>query len=325
MIKNKVKFLLKLGISTGLIGYLLYKADIRALIDAAGQINLLFFLAALLVSVFAILLRSYKWQLLLNLQGAGISLGHIFAITFMSLFFNNFAPGSIGGDLFRIYKTRNYSVFKSGSVSSIFMDRVTGFLTLFFVVFVFGAIDLFMINPLLSKDQLLMIIIYCFVIVVIILLLYAFLLRSAKVSFLSKFSINRILEDFKKSINIYREQKKIVFYCLIVSFIFYLSNSLVMYLFGLSADEKIDFLSLAFVVPLITFLAMIPFSANGLGIQEGAYYFFFQRIGINLETSLLIAFLPRIAILGFSLIGGLLYLLQIKLKHPEELNIQKIP
>jgi len=326
MMKKKVLFLLKLAISTGLIGYLLIKADIRALFNAASQINPLFFLAALLISILSILIRSYKWQLLLNLQGARVSLGHIVAITYMSLFFSNFAPGAIGGDLFRIYKTRNYPVLKSGSVSSIFVDRATGFITLFFVVFIFGAIDLFMINPLLTREQLFLIILYCMGFVVILILLYILLIRSSKVSFLSKLpAFERVLKDFKQSLDIHKNHKRIVFSCLILSFIFYLSCSLVMYLFSLSASININFLRLAFVVPLITFLAMIPISFNGIGIQEGSYYFFFQKIGVNLESALLIAFLPRITMLVFSLLGGVLYLFQMKLKHPDELNIPKMP
>ena len=110
MLRKKALLLLKIAISMGLIGYLLLKTDINALIRIAGQIKPLFFLFALLVSIFTILIRSYKWQLLLKLQRAKIPLEK----TFINI--ENTANISAGTIPIALDQARKQSRIKEGDI-----------------------------------------------------------------------------------------------------------------------------------------------------------------------------------------------------------------
>jgi len=315
MSKKSVLYIIKLIISIGLILFLLFKTDVESLLRAVSQIDISLFIIAVIIGSLTILIRSYKWQLLLDIQGAKLSLRYVVAITYMSLFFNNFAPGSIGGDVFKVHKTMKDSVFKSGAISSIIMERLTGLVMLFFMVLLFGTCDLFMAKPILEQNQFYLLIVYGLGILILAYVLYKVILRIKKLQLASKFpKIVQFIEDFKESINIHRIHKKIVISCLALSFIFFIINTIAMYLFALSANEKVNILQLGFAVPLIAFIALIPISVNGIGLQEGAFFLFFSKVGIKPESALLISFLPRIAILIFSLIGAVIYLFNIRIK-----------
>ena len=312
MPKKSIFLIIKYSVSIGLILFLLLNADVKSLLSAVSQTDIFLFIFAVSIGFLTILIRSYKWQLLLKIQGAGLSLRYIVAVTFMSLFFNNFAPGSLGGDAFRVHKTMNNSNFKLGAVSSIIMERLTGLVMLFFMVLSFGLCNLFMAKPFLTGDQFFLLIIYGIGFLFIAYVLYIVLIRTHKLALLSKFpKIVQLMQDFKQSINVHKNHKKVILSCLGLSFIFFIANTIAMYFFALSANQRINFLQLAFAVPLIAFISLIPISVNGIGLQEGAFFLFFDKIGIDSESALLIALLPRIAMFIFSLVGAIIYFFEI--------------
>ena len=59
-------------------------------------------------------------------------------------------------------------------------------------------------------------------------------------------------------------------------------------------------------------LILVPISFNGLGLQEGAFMLFFNALGVAPTQSFVLAIGPRISLLVFSVIGGIIYRLGIK-------------
>jgi hypothetical protein len=59
---------------------------------------------------------------------------------------------------------------------------------------------------------------------------------------------------------------------------------------------------------LASFLILVPISFNGLGLQEGAFMLFFGAVGVEPTQAFVLAIGPRISLLVFSLIGGIVYL-----------------
>ena len=58
---------------------------------------------------------------------------------------------------------------------------------------------------------------------------------------------------------------------------------------------------------------MLPVSMNGFGVREATFGFYFARLGLPLESALLVSFVGAALIMLFSLSGGLTYL--VRLKH----------
>ena len=70
----------------------------------------------------------------------------------------------------------------------------------------------------------------------------------------------------------------------------------------------IGFAELAVIVPVTFIVQMLPLSMNGFGVREATFGFYFTRLGLPLESALLVSFMGAALIMLFSLSGGLVYL-----------------
>jgi len=72
------------------------------------------------------------------------------------------------------------------------------------------------------------------------------------------------------------------------------------------------------VVPISFIVQMLPVSMNGFGVREATFGFYFTRLGLPLESALLVSFMGAALIMLFSLSGGVTYLVRKRheLQHP---------
>ena len=70
----------------------------------------------------------------------------------------------------------------------------------------------------------------------------------------------------------------------------------------------IAFSDLAVIVPISFIVQMLPVSVNGFGVREATFGFYFSRLGLPLESALLVSFMGAALIMLFSLSGGVVYL-----------------
>lgn len=97
------------------IGSILRRADVFDCIVAIGLIGA------------TIPLTAWRWQILLRAQRLDFSLGFLNAVTLIALFFNNFLPGSAGGDLVKVgYMVSRAPKNGAGALVSIALDRAIG-------------------------------------------------------------------------------------------------------------------------------------------------------------------------------------------------------
>jgi hypothetical protein len=80
------------------------------------------------------LLATARWQILLRIQGISISWLRAGAIVMIGLFFNQFLPGGVGGDVMRLYFIFKQAPGKKiGATLSVAMDRLFGLLAILFL------------------------------------------------------------------------------------------------------------------------------------------------------------------------------------------------
>ena len=75
-----------------------------------------------------------------------------------------------------------------------------------------------------------------------------------------------------------------------------------------SMNIPIGFAELAVIVPVSFIVQMVPLSVNGFGVREATFGFYFTRLGLPLESALLVSFVGAALIMVFSLTGGVAYL-----------------
>ena len=309
MLRPRTLSILKFSTTIGLLVFLITKIDIPSFLDAIKRVNIFLFGIALLISAFAIVIRSFKWQLLLRIQGAKLSLAKINSLNYMALFFNNFFLGSFGGDGFRIYRTIDYPKSGSGAISSVIMEKLTNVLSLIILIVIFGIVNLYKSNLLLTGDNLYRLIgltlsicvLFCISCWILFYKTYERKLGDQKI-------VGNIIQNFVESMRVYKKCPRIIILSMVLSFGFYATNIVSMYVLGLTANIKVSLIDFAFIVPTVFLVVMIPISVNGIGLQEGAFFFYFDMIGIDPSSALIIAVLPRIGMLLFSLIGGFLFM-----------------
>ncbi len=93
------------------------------------QMNLWIFIVALGVFVFGQILVGFRWWLLLRTQSIFIELWAAIKLHYLGLFYNNFMPGSVGGDLVRAWYVTKHSNKWFEAALSVFVDRLIGLLS----------------------------------------------------------------------------------------------------------------------------------------------------------------------------------------------------
>ena len=125
-----VKNIAKAAISISLLLYLIIKADPQKVIDVLLGINSLagfsYLGLGLLFTVLAVGLMSLRWQVLLKFYGSQIEFNRLMGFYLIGMFFNNFLPTSIGGDVMRIYKVNQDTNDRTVSFASVIIERMLG-------------------------------------------------------------------------------------------------------------------------------------------------------------------------------------------------------
>lgn len=248
---------------------------------------------ALVVSFACILanyvVSSYRWQALAEVKGIKTPLRQFVRLYFIGAFFNNFLPTSVGGDVVKAYKLAGTTDRKVDAVSSVFMERLTGVLVLALISWG-GFLYYFWPKSILISVGLL--------------LLGAFgVWLSPKLA-----RLHPLFLKFYNSVVSYRNERAVLFKAIWTSFIVQAFAITTQYLVFVALGLKISYLYGLFVIPIITIASMAPVSINGLGVQDGFYVFFFERVGIMSTEALAVSFVYHALRLGSSLVGGVLYL-----------------
>ena len=66
--------------------------------------------------------------------------------------------------------------------------------------------------------------------------------------------------------------------------------------------------NLAVIVPLSFIVQMLPISVNGFGVREATFSFYFTRLGLPIESALLVSLVGTGLIMLFSLTGAAVYI-----------------
>jgi len=106
------------------------------LVEIFHQMNIGVFAAVLGIFIISQMVIGLRWWLLLRSQQIFINFWAVVRLYLLGWFYNNFMPGSMGGDLLRAWYVTKHTPKKFEAVLSVFVDRVIGlFSTLSIAVF----------------------------------------------------------------------------------------------------------------------------------------------------------------------------------------------
>jgi len=268
-----------------------------------------FVLLSLISAQVIIFLNVFKWQILLRSRGYDISVFHLWKLCLVGVFFNNFLPTNVGGDVVRGYELGKQIQNSPLALASVFVERFTGFVVLVGLNAVsFVALTQYRVteNPMLAATLLFAVVGLAIAAwLVLDRRLLSIVVRRARwrlaVKYLTKF------EKFQQAIHEFRQDRSVLLRAILLSCVYYVGIYGYVYYSMLAFHEDVWFLGVALVVPITNLVAFVPLTFNGIGLTELAYVLLFPMIGVPAPAALSAIVLIRANTAISSLIGGLLY------------------
>jgi uncharacterized protein (TIRG00374 family) len=308
--KNKLTTIwtiLRIIIGVGLIVFLLIKLDVVKILFHIKNMEMKFLVYALIPYFFFIIVSAWRWQVLLDYKNMGMSFKNSLIIYFIALFFNNFLPTTVGGDVMRIvYSTKDR---KTDALAVVLADRILGFIGLF----VFGLVAVVYLYIFQKKSEFVpLMIIGLFLLVLITFILFSERVYSIFTPVMEKITIFRIgerINNLHRTMTDFGSAWGVIILCILQSIVIQALLSISPYFVLQSLGSfQVSILPFFIYLPIINVISMIPISFNALGVRENAYVFLFQRAGLAGEVSLTVSLISFFLIFLWSLLGGIFFL-----------------
>lgn len=268
------------------------KTGIERVVSALRNMDLLFFLIAVLIYLFSIFLCSIRWRLLLH---EDFSFRRLFSFYLMGSFFNHILPGIIGGDAVKVYYLYKDTGSGGSALASVFMDRYVGFAALMLVglvAFPFG-LSYFRGSYI---EWVLPLIILLFVV-------GSFFIFGLKVGRKIKF-----LSGFYDYCLMYKGKRDIIVKTFLISLIVQIIIIFAVYFISLGLEANIPLLPFFMFIPIISTVATVPISIAGIGVREASFVLLFGFLGVSPVQATAISFAWFLSFVTGSLPGLVEYL-----------------
>jgi uncharacterized protein (TIRG00374 family) len=104
--------------------------DWNQLVATFANLNPWYFILALGVFTVTQILIGLRWWLLMRAQRIYVGFWAVVRLHFLGLFYNNFMPGSVGGDFLKAWYVTKHTERKLQGALSVFVDRLIGLLSM---------------------------------------------------------------------------------------------------------------------------------------------------------------------------------------------------
>lgn len=308
--RGALKLALRLGVSLGLLAWLLSRTDVSQIGGALMRMPAWAWAGAFLLYLFSQVLSTIRWYILSRALEFGGRLATYFKYYFVGMFFNLFLPTSIGGDVIKMWFLARGRPLKLKASYSILADRLFGFYAMFLIAFCAVTMEPGLLPPhfvhLIRAAALAMT-----------LALAAFPALSgiaARGLAALRLPVPAILSS--RSLLAFWRRPASMFWAVVLSVMLQLSgmSAVAMLAGGLQIPVTPLFYFAAF--PLVAVITVLPISLSGFGVREGGFVFFLGMKGVSAEAAITLSLSFYAVQAAAALIGGAGYLAGV---HKEEL------
>ncbi len=261
--------------------------------------------AAFLVLFASNVLGAWQWRHLLEAVGIRIPFPKVLAYYHVGLFFNNFLPANIGGDIARVMDASRYGETRAAAVSTVVLDRIIGTVALagVAVITTWPAIDRFHLGVL-----------YLALLGFLglsVLMLWGVLhprVLPAIERALSRIGLRFLkphLDELATRFAAYRERGRLFAGLLSVATVVQLMRICVHVLVARSLGIGLPMQYFFLFVPLLAVIVSLPISLNGIGVREGAGMLLFGLVGVDRSHAFSLQFTTYLVAVAVSLLGAL--------------------
>ena len=281
--------------------------------------NKLWVLAGIFAYGIVEVLATWRWQILLKVQGISLAFFRVLALLMIGILFNLFMPGGTGGDVIKIfYLLKEIPTGKrAGALLAVLMDRLIGLLGLTLVT---GVILLFRYQWLCSTEATRHRTWTALGIMGLSIggVTFSFLITCFGLAHKlpEKFPMRDKFIDLSIAYSEYARAWKYSISALGLSLGVHIGSFYVFYAAARAIGQNIGILNMFGVVPLINTITSLPISVGGAGWREILFTDFLGNL-CSVPSSKAIA----ISLMGFSvlifwaIVGGVIYLLYRPSEH----------
>ena len=287
--------------SAGMIWFVLRGVDINAVYNITRDALPLPLVLGSILLLLHVVIVSWRWRAVLKSISAHLRFRDIIQFSYISIFFNQVLPASVGGDAIRVYKAYQSGLGLRSAFNSIVLDRIASLVSIAILMLVSFPLLLTRINdPNISMA-----------LIVVTL--------SALTGFVSFFYFEKLPRYFQRwfiarELVLLSSCMKEAFLCtrhflhiMGISILGHLNLSLSIWLMALSLDINISILDCLILFPPVLLLSSLPISIAGWGIREGAMIIAFGFVGVSSNLSFTLSVLFGLASIIINIPAGILW------------------
>ena len=298
--------LLKVGVSAGLLVWLITQIDMTRTLTVVAQARPLGYWAALLLFILGVPVRAYRWKILADGLHLDAPIAKLNEFYFVGMLFNSILPTGFGGDAVRAAKLAGHTGRVGESLGSVVIDRFLGIIVLVGM----GVGTLVFAGHLVDRR-----LAWTLTMIFAIGLGGFWLLgRRSLLTHLGRFvpstlrgSIASPMRALYAGLRGYRPS--VLIRASLVSLVFNAMWIAVNVLLGWSLGIEARLYHYLLFVPVVSLSLVLP-SIGGLGVREVTYVGLFGLIGVYRGTAFALGIMIYAVTVITGLIGGLILLIQ---------------
>ncbi len=297
--------IVRIIVSVGLLSLVLWKSDIGKLADTVAAAKVQWLLAAFAVNLAGNVLGAWRWQILLRSQGRILRGPFLFGSYLVGLFFNNFLPSTIGGDVVRAASAKH----KGGgtlteNLTVVLVERMIGLLATFSL----GGVAA-LTGEASRLDHRLAWALGCLLGLAVcgIYLALSSTVRRLVLRILDRIPIaflRRTIGKMLAAFELFSQARGSLLanYAISLGFQFLLIVHFWMIQFAFG--QELSILTFGVVVPVVFFVMLLPIGINGLGVRESAFVLLLGMGGMAEEPALALSLASYAIAVAAGLLGG---------------------
>lgn len=308
-------WVLKLVVTAGMVTWLSSRTDLHALLKSLTMIQPLTIIFALALHIVAFVLAGVRWWILLTNIGVRIGFRDVLSSSFLGIFFNNFLPTGMGGDVVRVLHLNFRGLRAKELVSAAIADRIIGLVS----ILIMGAASTFL-SPNIRLSNGIKISLAALTIGSIagLVLFFAAPFVKAIRGLATRYDYTRVRSFVLESLSLcqsFRSRPRAVISAFGLTFV--MQSIVVLIYYALSTSIGIGLpMSIYFaIVPAVFLAANIPISIGGLGVREGALIALMVSASTNQQLAITLSILYLTVLWMASLPGVFVFFGGIGPKH----------
>lgn len=317
MTKKSVYLLVKLLLSSVLIGYLLFRIPLREILASLSAVNMVWILVALLLAGLGKVISSLRWRFLLASQDIHVPFQVLFASLLVGYFFNNFLPSTIGGDAMRAFDVARYSRRGVASVVTVITERVMGILALAAIAMLAALAGYRLIQPLGF--------IFYIVTAFFLISLGGFYFITHRrivervVRLLNVLLLSRVAKKIEEAYAAFctvRNQPGVLVKTFLISVVLQLNVLIYYYVISLSLNLGVPVFYFFCIIPVVLVVLQLPISINGIGVRESLYVYFLGLVAVAGPQAIAFSWIDFAMTVIMGLLGGVVFAFRRSMTSP---------